>query len=71
MKSLTIGIDATCWANARGYGRFTREICSALVALDEESIRKWAKDNALGNLSYQELTANPKADASARARPLA
>ncbi len=32
MKSLTIGIDATCWANARGYGRFTREICSALVA---------------------------------------
>ena len=32
MKSLTIGVDATCWANARGYGRFTREICSALVA---------------------------------------
>jgi len=32
VKSLTIGIDATCWANARGYGRFTRELCAALVA---------------------------------------
>jgi glycosyltransferase involved in cell wall biosynthesis len=28
-----IGIDATCWANERGYGRFTREIVSAMAAL--------------------------------------
>jgi len=27
-----IGIDATCWANARGYGRFTRELVGAMVA---------------------------------------
>ena len=31
MRSLAIGVDATCWANARGYGRFTREICSAMA----------------------------------------
>ena len=30
---MRIGIDATCWANDRGYGRFTREIVSAMVAL--------------------------------------
>jgi glycosyltransferase involved in cell wall biosynthesis len=30
---MRIGIDATCWANARGYGRFTREIVPAMAAL--------------------------------------
>jgi len=29
-----IGIDATCWANERGYGRYTRELVSAMVALE-------------------------------------
>lgn len=29
---MRIGVDATCWANIRGYGRFTREICAAMVA---------------------------------------
>ena len=33
MKPLAIGVDATCWANARGYGRFTRELCAAMVEL--------------------------------------
>lgn len=28
---MRIGIDATCWANRRGYGRFTRELLSAMV----------------------------------------
>jgi alpha-1,3-rhamnosyl/mannosyltransferase len=36
LKSLNIGVDATCWANPRGYGRFTREICAAMVALAPE-----------------------------------
>ena len=27
---MRIGIDATCWANRRGYGRFTRELLSAM-----------------------------------------
>jgi alpha-1,3-rhamnosyl/mannosyltransferase len=30
---MRIGVDATCWANVRGYGRFTRELCAELVAL--------------------------------------
>ncbi len=29
---MRIGIDACCWANNRGYGRFTRELLRALVA---------------------------------------
>jgi glycosyltransferase involved in cell wall biosynthesis len=28
---MRIGIDATCWANDRGYGRFTRELVAAMV----------------------------------------
>jgi glycosyltransferase involved in cell wall biosynthesis len=28
---LRIGVDATCWANPRGYGRFARELLRALV----------------------------------------
>lgn len=33
MRALAIGVDATCWANERGYGRFTRELCTAMVEL--------------------------------------
>ncbi len=29
---MVIGVDATCWANGRGYGRFTRELLPAMVA---------------------------------------
>ena len=28
---MRIGVDATCWANTRGYGRFSREIMRSLV----------------------------------------
>jgi glycosyltransferase involved in cell wall biosynthesis len=28
---MRIGVDATCWANGRGYGRFTRELVTAMV----------------------------------------
>jgi len=30
---MRIGIDATCWANPRGYGRFTRELVPAMASL--------------------------------------
>src|SRR6185436_18927611 len=30
---MRIGIDATCWANPRGYGRFTRELVPVMAAL--------------------------------------
>lgn len=33
---MRFGIDATCWANVRGYGRFTRELCGAMVPLAPE-----------------------------------
>ncbi|MEO5800820.1 MAG: glycosyltransferase family 1 protein [Gemmatimonadales bacterium] len=29
---LRIGVDATCWANGRGYGRFAREVVREMVA---------------------------------------
>jgi len=33
---VNIGIDATCWWNNRGFGRFTREILTALFELDSD-----------------------------------
>ena len=37
---MRIGVDVTCWANARGYGRFARELVSEMVALapDDEFV---------------------------------
>jgi glycosyltransferase involved in cell wall biosynthesis len=32
---MKIGIDATCWGNKRGFGRFTRELLEALLEIDE------------------------------------
>jgi glycosyltransferase involved in cell wall biosynthesis len=29
---MRVGIDATCWSNPRGYGRYTRNLLSALLA---------------------------------------
>ncbi len=34
---MRIGIDAACWANRRGYGRFTRELIKALLRIDTEN----------------------------------
>jgi len=31
---MRIGVDACCWANRRGFGRFTRELLGALVQID-------------------------------------
>ncbi len=33
---MNIGIDATCWWNNRGFGRFTRELLGALFQLEAE-----------------------------------
>ncbi len=32
---MRIGVDACCWSNRRGFGRFTRELLEAIVALDK------------------------------------
>ena len=37
-----------------------RNFCVALVTIEEEASKKWAKENGLGNLSYSELAAHPK-----------
>ncbi len=34
---MRIGIDASCWVNRRGYGRFARELLTALVELDQDN----------------------------------
>lgn len=31
--ALRVGVDACCWANGRGYGRFTRELLRTMVTL--------------------------------------
>ena len=33
---MKIGVDATCWANGRGYGRYTRHLLPAMVELGPE-----------------------------------
>ena len=32
---MKIGVDATCWGNKRGFGRFTRELLEAITEIDE------------------------------------
>ena len=34
---MRIGIDASCWGNKRGFGRFTRELLEALLEVDESN----------------------------------
>jgi glycosyltransferase involved in cell wall biosynthesis len=34
---MRIGVDACCWSNRRGFGRFTRELLQALVETDKKN----------------------------------
>lgn len=48
---MRIGVDASCWANGRGYGRFTQELLRAMVTMapaddfvcfvDDAAARRW------------------------------
>lgn len=40
-----------------------RNYCVALVSLDEESIRRWAAEHGLGELSYEELSRHREVEA--------
>lgn len=31
---MIIGVDATCWANKRGFGRFTRDLLESVLQID-------------------------------------
>ncbi len=37
-----------------------RNFCSALIALDDEAIKKWARENGLDGASYSDLASHPK-----------
>jgi glycosyltransferase involved in cell wall biosynthesis len=43
---MRIGVDATCWANRRGYGRFARELVSAMVSRSATDVFVCFLDNA-------------------------
>ncbi len=34
---MRIGVDAACWSNPRGYGRFTRDLLSAVLCMDHDN----------------------------------
>jgi glycosyltransferase involved in cell wall biosynthesis len=72
---MRIGVDATCWANLRGYGRFTRELCGALAEraaghelvffADEAAAEAFELRAPNARLARVELGASPTAAASA------
>lgn len=43
---MRIGVDATCWSNRRGYGRFARALLSAVLAVDRENEYVFFTDSA-------------------------
>lgn len=43
---MKIGVDATCWQNNRGYGRYARALLTHLLALDRENQYTFFMDSA-------------------------
>ncbi|MBT8147692.1 MAG: glycosyltransferase family 4 protein [Gammaproteobacteria bacterium] len=77
VNSMRIGIDATCWANPRGYGRFTRHMLTALLEQDQVNEYVFFIDSFMaegsefpGNAGRRvvELSASPTQAASAEGR---
>lgn len=54
---MKIGVDASCWANKRGYGRYTRELLSTLLDNDQENEYRFFMDSDTAELS-QDIPAN-------------
>lgn len=48
---MQIGVDACCWSNKRGFGRFTRELLEALLAIDESNDYLFFIDSQTPDLS--------------------
>jgi glycosyltransferase involved in cell wall biosynthesis len=48
---MRIGVDACCWSNRRGFGRFTRELLRELVAGDRKNEYLFFVDQATASLS--------------------
>jgi len=72
---MRIGVDATCWANARGYGRFARELLRAMVIegashefvcfVDDRAARCFDLSGAGVRMVVVHQTASPTTAASA------
>ena len=72
---MRIGIDASCWANGRGYGRFTQELLRAMATLapgdtfvcfvDDAAARRWDLAAANVRLVRVAQSASPTTAASA------
>jgi glycosyltransferase involved in cell wall biosynthesis len=48
---MKIGIDASCWANRRGYGRYTRELLTTLLASDNRNQYRLFLDSETARIS--------------------
>jgi len=42
---MVIGVDACCWSNNRGFGRFTRELLSSVLDIDKTNEYRFFVDN--------------------------
>lgn len=72
---MRIGVDATCWVNARGYGRFSREIMRALFEAyprdqfvcigDRRSFAAWSPEAPNVRTVVVEQSASPAEAATA------
>ena len=51
VKRLRIGVDAACLANARGYGRFTRELLQAMAATGRHELVLFADGEAAATVT--------------------
>lgn len=59
---MRIGIDASCWLNRRGFGRYTRELVRALLEIDQKNEYVLFLDAATG----RDAADFPPADRAAR-----
>ena len=50
---MNIGVDASCWANKRGYGRYTRELLRTLLDLDSQNEYRLFLDSETVGQDYQ------------------
>ena len=48
---MKIGVDASCWTNKRGYGRYTRELLNTLLNLDDQNEYRFFLDEETARLS--------------------
>jgi glycosyltransferase involved in cell wall biosynthesis len=49
---MRVAVDATCWSNRRGYGRFARALLTAAVALDRENQYTFFTDDDPGEVPF-------------------